>query len=104
MVKIVFTIKDKKYQKLEMSGHANAGDYGHDLVCAGLTAIVTGAMNNFDINYQTAIDIAVTDNYITIEVKDLKNNDLQLLMQMLKVQLETIAIQYPKNAKLKEVH
>lgn len=103
MVKIKFTYHHDKYQSLEMYGHAQAGDYGHDLVCAGLTAIISGAMNAFDLRYEQDVTITVEDNKINLKINNLNNHELQLLFGFLKIQFETIAIQYPKNAQLKEV-
>ncbi|WP_026389670.1 ribosomal-processing cysteine protease Prp [[Acholeplasma] multilocale] len=103
MVKINLKYKNDKYQSIQMSGHANAGDYGHDLVCAALTGIVSGAMNAMDTYHKEDIEIKVLDNKIIIEVNTFENEELQIMFKMLKVQLETIAVQYPANAELKEV-
>ncbi|ADH21553.1 conserved hypothetical protein [synthetic Mycoplasma mycoides JCVI-syn1.0] len=86
-----------------MKGHANSDEYGKDLVCAGLTAIVSGALNAIDSYYKNDVDIEVLKNKITIIVKQENNNNLQLMLDMLKIQIQTITIQYPKNARIKEV-
>ncbi|ACU78516.1 ribosomal-processing cysteine protease Prp [Mycoplasma mycoides] len=103
MVDIIINYKNNKIIQFQMKGHANSDEYGKDLVCAGLTAIVSGALNAIDSYYKNDVDIEVLKNKITIIVKQENNNNLQLMLDMLKIQIQTITIQYPKNARIKEV-
>lgn len=103
MVDIIINYKNNKIIQFQMKGHANSDEYGKDLVCAGLTAIVSGALNAIDSYYKNDVDIEVLKNKITIIVKQENNNNLQLILDMLKIQIQTITIQYPKNARIKEV-
>ncbi|QQY77898.1 ribosomal-processing cysteine protease Prp [Mycoplasma mycoides subsp. capri] len=103
MVDIIINYKNNKIIQFQMKGHANSDEYGKDLVCAGLTAIVSGALNAIDFYYKNDVDIEVLKNKITIIVKQENNNNLQLMLDMLKIQIQTITIQYPKNARIKEV-
>ncbi|QVJ95155.1 ribosomal-processing cysteine protease Prp [Mycoplasma mycoides] len=103
MVDIIINYKNNKIIQFEMRGHANSDEYGKDLVCAGLTAIVSGALNAIDSYYKNDVDIEVLKNKITIIVKQENNNNLQLMLDMLKIQIQTITIQYSKNARIKEV-
>jgi uncharacterized protein YsxB (DUF464 family) len=45
-----------------VKGHANSGAYGHDLVCAAVSAVVTGACNAIETSedFQIKIDSMVT--------------------------------------------
>jgi hypothetical protein len=104
MVKIELTKKDNLNQKLHIYGHANAGEYNQDLVCAAITGIVTGALNAFDIDYHNDVELIVKENDIQIIVKNLKNQELQEVFKFLLKQLETMTVQYPQNAILKEVN
>jgi hypothetical protein len=104
MVKIILTKKDNQNKELQVTGHANAGDYNHDLVCAAITGIVTGALNAFDLDYHQDVELIVQENNIQIIVKNLANRDLQTIFEFLIKQLKTITVQYPKNAILKEVN
>ncbi|UKS54045.1 ribosomal-processing cysteine protease Prp [Mycoplasma feriruminatoris] len=103
MVDIIINYKNNKIVQFQMKGHANSDEYGKDLVCAGLTAIVSGALNAIDAYYKNDVDIEILENKITIFVKKEDNSNLQLMLDMLKIQIQTITIQYPKNARLKEV-
>ncbi|QEH61584.1 ribosomal-processing cysteine protease Prp [Spiroplasma chinense] len=102
MVKAKIKYNDDSIMKIEVSGHANAGDYGNDLVCAGITAIVSGALNGLDQMHNKDVDLNVDDNVITIIVKN-DSIELQKILQFLLFQLETIEFQYQKNFKIEEV-
>lgn len=45
MIKVEFTLMDGNIQSFIMSGHAESGPYGHDLVCAAVSAVTFGAVN-----------------------------------------------------------
>ncbi|SYV96211.1 Predicted ribosomal protein [Mycoplasma putrefaciens] len=104
MVKIIIKYKGDKIEQFDVSGHANAGSYGHDLVCAAISGIVSGALNALDINYHKKVSLKVLDNQILIIAKDLNDSYLQTMLNMLKIQLHTITMQYPKNTQFKEVN
>src|SRR5690625_7449104 len=36
---------DQRISSFQVSGHANSGPYGYDLVCAGVSAITFGSIN-----------------------------------------------------------
>ncbi|MGM8214239.1 ribosomal-processing cysteine protease Prp [Bacillaceae bacterium W0354] len=42
---IVFRDDEEHIKGFEMSGHANSGPYGHDLVCAAASAVSFGSIN-----------------------------------------------------------
>lgn len=88
--------------ELEVSGHANAGKYGEDLICAAVTAIVSGALNGLDQLQKNNVELEVLENKITITVLK-SSQELQLLFQFLLIQLQTINVQYPKKFKIEEV-
>lgn len=46
MIYAEFKRTDKQYNKLTLSGHAESGPYGHDLVCAAVSALTIGTANN----------------------------------------------------------
>ena len=46
MITIDITINDSgKVTDVIMDGHANHGEYGHDIVCAGASAVLFGSVN-----------------------------------------------------------
>lgn len=46
MIYAKFERTDKQYIKFTLSGHAESGPYGHDLVCAAVSALTIGTANN----------------------------------------------------------
>ncbi|HZW67858.1 MAG TPA: ribosomal-processing cysteine protease Prp, partial [Pseudogracilibacillus sp.] len=45
MITVTICRKNDKIQSFEISGHANSGPYGYDLVCAAVSAVSFGAVN-----------------------------------------------------------
>lgn len=45
MIKVIMHRKESEIISFEISGHANSGPYGYDLVCAGVSAVSFGAVN-----------------------------------------------------------
>ena len=79
-----------------MKGHANTAEYGNDLVCAAVSAIVTGGFNAF--NDDDVSEIALDEGYAKVIVKT--ENGYSILNTII-VQLKTIEEAYPKNIKIK---
>lgn len=79
-----------------MKGHANTADYGNDLVCAAVSAIVTGGFNAF--NDDDVSEIALDEGYAKVVVKS--ENGYSILKTII-VQLKTIEEAYPNNIKIK---
>ena len=45
MIKIQINKTNNKYSSLIVSGHSNYDEHGKDIVCAGVSAVVTGGLN-----------------------------------------------------------
>lgn len=51
MIKIEIIGSNKSFKSLEIKGHANSAPYGEDLICAAVSAVITGGLNSIkDIN------------------------------------------------------
>ena len=99
MVDVKFTKTNDVLTSLTMSGHANSAEYGSDLVCAGISAIVFGALNGFDQLANTMFDLEVKDNYVS--AKALSDECIvNKLLNFVYIQLKTVEDQYPKNIKI----
>ena len=47
MIKVIIgRASNNQINFLEVKGHANSAEYGQDLVCAAVSAVVTGGFNN----------------------------------------------------------
>lgn len=65
-------------------GHADSAKYGYDLVCAGVSAIIFGALNWFN---DEQCEIEVGENFI--KVKENKNK-IDSLLSLLKTQINAL--------------
>ncbi|WP_338970448.1 ribosomal-processing cysteine protease Prp [Spiroplasma endosymbiont of Labia minor] len=102
MIKVNISKKGSLIDFIKISGHAKFGDYGQDLVCAGVTAITSGTLNALDTLFAGKTNIKIKDNLIEIDVL-VSSEELQLLFQLMIIQLKTIEVQYKENLKIKEV-
>lgn len=46
MINAVFTSEDDNFKEFTLTGHAESGPYGHDLVCAAVSALTLSTANN----------------------------------------------------------
>ena len=96
MIKVII-----KADEIEIKGHANYADYGKDIVCASVSAIVTTTINgilriNTDINYKEDIDRLV------IKVNKKSDVTVSLLENMICL-LKDLEIDYKKNISVIEM-
>lgn len=67
MIHIRVTEKDGKIISLVVTGHAESGPYGQDLVCAGVSSIVTGLGNALD-EMVSGCDLSCRENCFSFKV------------------------------------
>lgn len=104
MVKVSFYYQTSNIVEAKVQGHANFDQFGKDIVCAGISAVVIGTLNALDnLVNQDEVKINQTDKEIIITVLSITNNNQMILKTML-WQLKTISDQYRKNITIKEVY
>ncbi|ATZ18122.1 ribosomal-processing cysteine protease Prp [Mesoplasma melaleucae] len=104
MIKVKVKHESELIIQVEISGHAESGPYGQDLVCAAVSGITFGALNALDIHFSKDIDLEVLENKVIIKNKNLENQSLQTMLEMLKIQLSTIQSQYKQFIEIMEVY
>jgi len=100
MIRVTVKRKDDKIQSIELSGHAESGPYGYDLVCAGVSAVSIGAVNA--VMELSEIDLKVEQGgkggYLMIAFPELLCNiemeKAQLLFEGMLVSLISIENEY----------
>lgn len=102
MIKIIINKTEQKFTKIEIIGHAQAGEYGKDLVCAAITGIATGGLNAIDQIKPNSCEFVINEGLITIIVKE-NSSDLQVILQTMYYQFLTIYQQYQEFISVKEV-
>src|SRR5699024_1221880 len=105
MISVVLFQKENKIHAFELSGHANRGPHGYDLVCAGVSAVTFGAVNALIELCDVDPEIHQEDEgwYLYIEIsKYFKNEaDLQTTLQTMIVSLKYIERDYQSCIQIK---
>ena len=93
---------EKKPYAFRISGHAEYGNYGEDIVCSGITTATFTTLNLFDkILKQEDYTLIQNEDTGLIDFKLNKTDDLSLLIiQNLLDILINIEEQYPQNLKI----
>jgi uncharacterized protein YsxB (DUF464 family) len=78
---------------MKVTGHANSAPYGEDLVCAAVSAVITGGINALDLK---AVKVKNTEGLSDLQVLDLKHDSNQSVYRVMHIQLQTVANDYPK--------
>ena len=81
---------------LQVTGHAKSAEYGKDLICAAVSAILTGGFNAF--NENDISEGSLKEGYASVNVISQRG---LVILETIIVQLKTIENQYPKNIKIK---
>lgn len=92
-----------------MSGHADAGPYGYDLVCAGASAVSFGSVNAIAALCDVELDVDMKNDggylrcAVPEDVKGRVREEVQLLLEGMLVSLETIAEEYGEHIKISDI-
>ncbi len=98
MVKVNYFVKNNKIEKIILKGHSNFDDYGKDIVCASISAIVITTVNaclkidKNSIKHSEDEDVIITVLKHNEVIDTLINNMIDLLTELSK--------QYKNNIKI----
>lgn len=87
--------------KIELIGHALFDDYGKDIVCAGVSSVVTTTINailTFDENYVSYQNLKDKFEINIISHNEIVDNLINNMLDMLK----NIEEDYPNNIKIRK--
>lgn len=89
MIKIVIKTDEstKTITSIEVKGHANSAEYGKDLVCAAVSAIITGGANALT---EDIYDIELKEGYSLIKASKIPGDNDAVVLKTMEVQLKTI--------------
>ena len=97
MIKITF-----KENYISIKGHADYEDMGKDIVCAGVSSIITTTINAILKYDKTSIEYTSKSGFVTIKI--LKDEKIvNLLINNMKDLLKELQTNYQKNIKIEEV-
>ncbi len=81
---------------IEVKGHALSAQYGKDIVCAGISTVITGICNALDaISIYDGNQITIKEGLVIIP-NLIDNEKVQIICEVLIVQLQMIERSYPK--------
>jgi len=92
----IFKNGDNEYG-LEVKGHANYAEHGSDLICAGVSSIITGGFNA--LNKEDIEEVSLEEGYAKLILKE-GSASLEVLRVII-IQLRTIEEGYPKFIRIK---
>ena len=99
MIKVEIIRNNNNIKKISILGHAMYDEYGKDIVCASVSTLVISTVNNIlSINSNT-IKVEQSGSKIIIEYI-LKDNIIDILINNMISNLNTLANNYPKNIKI----
>ncbi|HLR22176.1 MAG TPA: ribosomal-processing cysteine protease Prp [Pseudogracilibacillus sp.] len=98
MIDVIIFKNNETIKAFEISGHADSGPYGYDLVCAAVSAISFGSVNALmEIgNINPKIEQGDDGGYLYVELPD-ESTSIQTIQTILKamvVSLKTIEQEY----------
>ncbi|MCR5348317.1 MAG: ribosomal-processing cysteine protease Prp [Bacilli bacterium] len=103
MTKVRIVFKGKDLASLTIKGHAGAGAYGHDLVCAATSAVTFGALNAIeDIDNDFDYEIDQEEGYVSLTPKGAISEHDSVVLETLILQLKTIEASYPSAIEITE--
>ncbi|GEN85504.1 ribosomal-processing cysteine protease Prp [Oceanobacillus sp. FSL W8-0428] len=106
MIQITVFQSDNQVTAFELTGHAESGPYGYDLVCAGVSAVTFGAVNAImklcetDLNIDQGADGGYLSVQLPKNISSEKLEKIQWLVQGMIVSLETIEESYGEHVRL----
>lgn len=101
MIKVKIIYKNKKFESLEVSGHANFAPSGSDLVCSAVSAVLTGGFNN--IKDENSLSLKLDNGYASITSKGEITKHDEIVIETIIVSLKTIEESYPKFIEIKQI-
>lgn len=86
MIKVNICYLNNEPNGLIIKGHSGKDKYGHDLVCASVSAIITGGFNSFDDD--EILDVHLEEGNASIHVK--QNEKTIIKLNVIITQLKTV--------------
>lgn len=109
MINIKICRQSKQIESFEISGHANSGPYGYDLVCAAVSAVSFGAVNAALSLSDTELIIDQSDEggYLAVSIPSNATTEQRAIIsnafEVMFISLQTIEREYNQFIKIEEV-
>ncbi|RLL47968.1 ribosomal-processing cysteine protease Prp [Oceanobacillus piezotolerans] len=106
MITVTVYREDNRITAFKLSGHAESGPYGYDLVCAGVSAVSIGTVNAVTELCHVPLEIeqGAEGGYLYVSIPSDTDseimNQVQLLFEGMLVSLKSIELEYGKFIKI----
>ena len=97
MIKVTVLRQDNLIKSIEIKGHAGSGPKSHDLVCAAVSAIVTGGFNALDAK---GYDFLLEEGHAKAVAKKLPSDNDAVVLKTMLTQLQTVEEEDPEFVKI----
>lgn len=100
MITITMTRTQNEITAFEISGHAESGPYGYDLVCAAVSAVSFGTVNAIDrlFHVDMHVEQGKDGGYLSVQIplhsSEKVHRHVQTLLEGMLVSLQTIERDY----------
>ncbi|GEK91567.1 ribosomal-processing cysteine protease Prp [Alkalibacterium kapii] len=107
MIAIQFRSKGSTIRSVKITGHADAGPYGYDIVCAAVSALSIGTVNSLSEIAEIPLEVISAEDsggYLEFKIpsgitqKQLDTS--QILLQSLQLSLNSIQEEYREYVKI----
>ncbi|PKM95974.1 MAG: ribosomal-processing cysteine protease Prp [Firmicutes bacterium HGW-Firmicutes-1] len=99
MIKVTLLLKKDQLIGFEMSGHANYGDYGKDIVCASVSVLAINTVNSIEAFTKDVFDCTVRedDGFLHFQLISNISDESKLLLNAFNLGIQEIKLQYCNN-------
>ncbi|MCD8195425.1 MAG: ribosomal-processing cysteine protease Prp, partial [Coprobacillus sp.] len=95
MISVQLNYINDKFKSLTVNGHADSGPEGEDLVCAAVSAIITGGFNSIKDQESFTMELNSGNAKLIAKTDDILEHDL-VVIETIVTSLDTIKESYPK--------
>ena len=99
MVRAKYTV-DENTHTLVVVGHANYGEYGKDIVCAGVSALVQALIGWCEENYETVNCISIDTKEGEVIISCEGGENVAAVFYMLSIGFEQLQDSYPDHVQI----
>jgi uncharacterized protein YsxB (DUF464 family) len=94
MIKITFQTRNSEYKAVISEGHAEYAEAGEDIVCSAVSILLINTANSIESFTDSFLGSDCDDGVLTLVLKDTVDEKAKVLMDALKLGLETIRSEY----------
>ena len=94
MIKITFQKQNGEYKSVISEGHAEFAESGEDIVCSAVSVLLINTANSLESFTDSLLGSDSDDGVLTIVLKDMIDEKAKVLMDSLKLGLETVRDEY----------